>query len=163
MNKDQMEILYDKYHREVYLYAFSLCRNHHMAEDLMSDTFYKAFLSLEKGSSMKYWLFRVCKNLYLDFLKKKREVPSDGNLEKLLPHGENPLEKIITRDNEQQLYRALLALRASYQEVLVLYYFWGFSVAEIEVATEMKKSAVKTTLFRARKELRAVMEGENGL
>lgn len=50
---DQMEKLYIKYHKELYLYAFSLCKNHHLAQDLTSDTFFKAYLSLDDVNYIK--------------------------------------------------------------------------------------------------------------
>lgn len=64
MVTDDLENLYIKYHRELYLYAFSLCKNYHLAEDLTSDTFFKAMISLDEESSyIKYWLFRARKKL----------------------------------------------------------------------------------------------------
>lgn len=46
MKPDELERAYRDYSREVYLYALSLCRDPHEAEELTSDAFYKAFLSL---------------------------------------------------------------------------------------------------------------------
>ena len=48
MKPDELECAYHAYGREVYLYALSLCRDPHEAEELASDAFYKAFLSLEE-------------------------------------------------------------------------------------------------------------------
>ncbi len=56
---DQMEKLYIKYYRDVYLYALSLCKDHHLAQDLTAEAFYRAYLSVEETDYIKYWLFRV--------------------------------------------------------------------------------------------------------
>jgi len=158
---DQMEELYIKYHRELYLYAFSLCKNHHLAQDLTSDTFFKAYLSLDDVSYIKYWLFRVCKNLFLDYVKKNREYSSESILERLLTNNETPLDEIIDSEEKKHLYNLVINLNKSYKEVLVLYYFCDFSIKEISRAKNITEGAAKTMLFRARKKLKKAMEGEN--
>lgn len=77
MTKNSLEKLYRQYANEVYLYAFSLCKNHHDAQELVSDTFFKALISLkQEEEKFKYWLFRVCKNSWLDGIKKKKFLGS---------------------------------------------------------------------------------------
>ncbi|MCF6464620.1 RNA polymerase sigma factor [Clostridium sp. Cult2] len=159
----QMEKLYIKYHRELFLYAFSLCKNHHLAQDLTSDTFFKAYLSLDDVSYFKYWLFRVCKNLYLDFLKRDREYSSENNLEDTLSNSETPLDKIIESEEKKYLYKLVINLNESYKEIFILYYYCGFSLKEISKSRNITEGAAKTMLFRARKRLKEKLEGENGL
>ena len=158
-----MEELYIKYHRELYLYAFSLCKNHHLEQDLTSDTFFKAYLSLDDVSYFKYWLFRVCKNLYLDFLKRDRAYYSENILENILSNDQTPLSKIIESEKKKHLYNLVLNLQESYKEILILYYFCGFSLKEISISKNITDGAAKTMLFRARKRLKKEMEGENEL
>lgn len=160
---DQMEKLYIKYHRELYLYAFSLCKNHHLAQDLTSDTFFKAYLSLDDVDYIKYWLFRVCKNLYLDFLKLNRAYSSENLIENTLTNNETLLDKIIQSEESKDLYNLIINLRESYKEILVLYYFCDFSLKEISKAKNTTEGAAKTMLFRARRMLKKEMEGENEL
>lgn len=158
-----MEKLYIKYHRELYLYAFSLCKDHHLAQDLTSDTFFKAFLSLDDVNYIKYWLFRVCKNLYLDLLKQNREYSSENIIEKTLSNYETPLDKLIESEKNKYLYNSIINLNESYKEILVLYYFCGFSLKEISESRNTSEGSAKTMLFRARKRLKKEMGGENEL
>lgn len=153
-----MEKLYIKYHKELYLYAFSLCKNYHLAQDLTSDTFFKAYLSLDNKNHIKYWLFRVCKNLYLDFLKSNREYSSDNIIENTLTDNETPLDKIIQSEESRYLYNAIINMNESYKEILFLYYFGGFSLKEISRSSNTTEGAAKTMLFRARKKLKKEME-----
>ena len=155
---DQMEKLYIKYHKELYLYAFSLCKNHHLAQDLTSDTFFKAYLSLDNKNHIKYWLFRVCKNLFLDFTKLNREYSSSIIIENTLSNYETPLDKIIESEASKNLYNLIINLNQSYKEILILYYFCGFSLEEISKAGNTTEGAAKTMLFRARKKLKKEME-----
>jgi len=158
-----MEKLYIKYHRELYLYAFSLCKNHHLAQDLTSDTFFKAYLSLDDVSYIKYLLFRVCKNLYLDLIKKNREYASEIIQERTQLNNETPLDEIICSEENKRLYNHIISLKESYKEILILYYFCGFSIKDISKSKKYSESATKTMLFRARKKLKKEMEGENEL
>lgn len=164
MINDQLEKLYIKYYRELYLYAFSLCKNHHLAQDLTSDTFFKAYLSLDDDVEyFKYWIFRVCKNLYFDFLRKEKEYSSENKLENIIFNNETPLDKIIESEEKKRLYSLVINLRESYREILILYYYCGFSIEEISKSRDTTESAAKTLLFRARKKLKNALEGENEL
>jgi RNA polymerase sigma-70 factor (ECF subfamily) len=158
-----MEKLYIKYHRELYLYAFSLCKNHHLAQDLTSDTFFKAYLSIDDVSYFKYWLFRVCKNLYLDYLKRNNKYSSIDSLEATLYSDETPLDKMIETEEKKRLYQLIINLNESYKEILILYYFCGLSLKEISRSGNITEGTAKTMLFRARKKLKKELEGENEL
>ncbi len=161
MIHNQLEELYIKYHREVYLYAFSLCKDYHLAQDLTSDTFFKAMLSLDDNTSyIKYWLFRVCKNLFLDYIRKDKEFSETDSLESIMIIEETPLDKLIESEEKKQLYRMVMGLRPSYREILILYYYCDFTLAEITKATGLTEGAAKVLLFRARKKLKAQLEGE---
>lgn len=74
MKKDDLEQIYKAYYHEIYLYALSLCKNTLEAEEITSDTFYKALLCAEiQSDSIKYWLLRVCKNIFIDQARLKKE------------------------------------------------------------------------------------------
>lgn len=163
MINDEMEKLYIKYYRELYLYAFSLCKNYHLAEDLTNDTFFKAYLSIDNESYIKYWLFRICKNLYLDYLKKNREYCNEDIINLTLTNNETPLDKIIKAEEKKHLYNQVINLKKSYKEILILYYFCGFSIKDISRSKNITEGAAKTMLFRARKKLKKEMEEKNGL
>lgn len=163
MKNDMMEELYIKYSCELYLYAFSLCKNHHLAQDLTSETFFKAYLSLDDVSYFKYWLFRVCKNLYLDNIKGNKKYSSGVILEQTFSTKETPLDKIISSEEKRQLYKLIVKLNKSYKEILILYYFCNFSIREISKTKNISETAVKTTLFRARQKLKKEMEAQNEL
>lgn len=158
LTNNQLEELYNKYHRELYLYSLSLCRNHHQAEDLASETFFKALMSLDEDTPyIKYWLIRVCKNLFLDNVRKNKEYSSLN--EDLLVTDETPLDNLIDSDERKQLYRLVMELHPpSYREIIVLFYYCDFSLKEIAKTTGMTEGAAKTLLFRARKKLRTAME-----
>lgn len=74
MGNDELEKIYKSYYKELYIYAFSICKNHNLTEEIVSDTFFKAFLSIDNCEEhIKYLLMRVCKNLIFDYYKKISE------------------------------------------------------------------------------------------
>lgn len=161
MKNDELEALYKKYNSELYIYALSLCKNHHLSQDLVSDTFFKALLSMEnKQLYIKYWLFRVCKNLYLDYLRKNNRF-QDGEIdENKFIVEDNTLDKIILNEERRKIYYEVLNLQPSYKEIITLYYYCNFNLQEISTIIGASQGAARTLLFRARKKLKEVLEEE---
>lgn len=158
MRKDGLEKIYRQFSGEVYLYALALCQNPDLAEDLTSETFYKAMLSLDpKHGGIRYWLFHVCKNLFLDWCRKNRrqeafisaEIPLEGNL---------PLDMLLKEESRKALYRALLRLSETDRELLTLYYFLDCDIRQIATQLNRTAGAVKTGLSRARVRLKKQWE-----
>ena len=161
LKNNQLEEIYAKYHTEVYLYALSFCQNHYQAQDLVSDTFYKAMLALDESKDyIKFWLFRVCKNLYLDSVRKNRSNQSIDNYEHLLSNEETSLDKVINNEERIRVYYQVLKLPPSYKEIITLYYYCDFSLREISSTIDISEGAAKTLLFRARRRLKIALEAE---
>lgn len=161
MKKRALEIVYEKYSHQVYLYAFSLCKDHYLAQDLVSDTFFKALLSInDDNTKIKYWLFRVCKNLWLDNLKYRKHF-SNNPLDTLqISTEDNTLSKLIIDEQKRYLYIAILKLPPSSMELVILFYFCNMSLKDIAENLNMNPGAARTLLFRARQKLKTLLEEE---
>ena len=158
MKKDIIDRVYKKYYRDVYLYIYSLCKNHHEAEILVSDTFFKAILSLDgREVHLKYWLLRVGKNLWLDSLKKKPQLSIEDNH---IDQSKGPLDQLILNEAQRTVYEAIVGLSSQYKEILIYYYFNGFSLKEIAEMKKISPGAARTLLYRARIKLKAELKEE---
>ena len=76
---DTVEYLYETYRSDVYRYLLGMTRDPDLAEDLVSDTFCAALLSLDgfrEDGSVKNWLLTIARNKWLDHLRKRRPVSS---------------------------------------------------------------------------------------
>ena len=161
MQKKDMEKIYGMHYRELYLYAHSLCRNEEQAKDLTSETFYRAFVSFDmKEEKLKYWLFRVLKNLYFDEKRKKPWVLME-NIE--VPVEESPLTQLLKTEQRMVLYEKILLLPEEYSELLVLFYFSNFSVREIARMIGATEPGVKMKLMRAWNKLKGSLGNEEKL
>lgn len=156
--------LYRKYHREIYLYLYSLCKNRESAEDLLQETFLKAILSLsDNHSNVRAWLYMVARNLYFNYSKKEnRNILLDEMEDTLLEDTANEtLERLLTDERRRLLYKALRHLDERQREVLTLQYFGGLSQKEIAALLKMTPENIRILSYRGKKKLRVYME-ENG-
>lgn len=67
------EQLYSTYFNDVYLYILRLSRNEHVAEEITSDTFFKAMKSIDSfrgDCDVRVWLCQIAKNCYYSYIKK---------------------------------------------------------------------------------------------
>lgn len=163
MERDKLTEIYQKYYNDVYLYAFSLCQNSYLAEEIVSDTFYKAFLAIEAdGNTIKFWLLRVCKNCFIDRMRRNKwkdgrsieEIPEEVSQEK------DPLNCILKVEKNMKLYQAILDLPDAYREIVILFYFQNFSVFEISKLLKKNTGAIRMGLVRARQQLQAYLKEE---
>lgn len=144
-----------------YIYTFSLCQNKEMAEDIVSQSFEKAFLSLEDGKQdFKYWILVVCKNLWIDILRKNKHVWQGSFEVNQIASEEDTVKRILKKESYNQLYKAISRLPYKYREILILHYFSDISLTQIALLLGMKNSNVKTIICRARVKVKTYLEEE---
>ena len=161
MDNELLRQLYRKYQRELYLYLYSLCKNHELAEDLLQETFLKALLALPDGhTNMRAWLYMVARNLFFNYSKKEKqkavvEIPEEVPDEK----AGAMLEVLLAEERSRLLYRALQKLDTAKREVLLLQYFAGLSQRDIAAVLHLTPENVRVLAYRGKRELRSYMEG----
>lgn len=160
MNSDYISKFYEQYSKEVYLYTFSLCKNSHLAEDIMQEAFVRAILYLDDNHyNIKFWLFRVCRNLYIDYVRKNKII---SQLDILDLHIEDTsldvLKGIIKSESSLNLYNKVMSLPNTMKEVIVLFYYLEIPQNKIANIMNISNGAVRTLIYRARKHLRSIME-----
>lgn len=159
MKNAAFENLFKRYYNEAILYVCSLTHNLPLAEDIVQESFSRALTSIdEERDSFKYWLFKVCRNCFFDYLRKaKRVTPLETDL------SSDELELVsgvIQKEEYRALYRAIGMLGENYREAVLLYYFEGLSVSEIANIMDISPDNVKIRLFRSRVKLKEILEAE---
>ena len=166
MEKDVLERVYRRYTKEVYLYLYSLCHDHGLAEDLMQETFLTALCSLEIArEELLPWLLTVARNLYLDMWRREKRMRPQKDHDSCQGEADTAkrdgiLEWMIRREQNQRLYRAIQKLEAVEREAVVLYYFAGISQAEIGRILNLSYGNTRVILYRAKKKLKKLLDGE---
>ena len=154
----------------LYRYALRLTRNEKDAEDLLQDTFLRAYRFWEKykkGSNCKAWLFRIMKNQFLNRIDKSKRAPDQTSLddtEEWYLYGQlkdggaetvknDPAKIFEIKDWGEQIQEAIDRLPDEFKEPLVLYDGEGLSYQEISELLELPIGTVRSRLNRARKKL----------
>ena len=161
MKHDALEELYFRYHKEILLYLYSLCRNMQLSEDLCQDTFVKALLSLsDKHKNVRAWLYLVARNLFLNSARdRKRETADEDIPERSVD--DDMLDNMITAERSKLLYMAMQKLAPQKREILVLQYWGGLSQKEIAAVLKLSPENVRVLGYRGKKDLKKILE-ENG-
>ena len=158
MDAALLEELYRKYHDPALLYCLSLCGNEQLAQDLVADSFVKAYLTLPADPpSFRYWLLRVCKNLWFDHLQREKRL-TFTEPEDTLTDGTTPETAYIQKEERRCLWKAINALSPLDRELLTLYYFSDVPLQEAAMLLNKSYPAVRQRMTRLRQTLKQQME-----
>ena len=161
MKSDIIDLLFSQYYNEALLYTVSLCRNRTVAEDIVSNAFFKALtMSDDSIRDFKPWLLTVCRNEFISLCRKNSRFTGEEIPEDYADSREDVIEHIIRREEYRSLYRAIALLPEAQREAVTLFYFSGLSVKSISEITGKSETNTKVLLCRARDKLRKIMEEE---
>ncbi|NTU52226.1 MAG: sigma-70 family RNA polymerase sigma factor [Chlorobiaceae bacterium] len=155
----------------LYNYALHLTMNPDDAEDLVQETYlkaYKFFNSFERGTNCKAWLFKILKNNYINKFRKNSREPGkvDYDLIKDFYHTIKDVQSDTTEAESDffhsllhdEIYQALQSLPEEFREVIQLCDIEGFTYEEIANMVESPIGTVRSRLYRGRKLLRNKLE-----
>lgn len=147
-------------------YIYSIVNNITVAEDLTEETFVKLFTKKPKNkgtASFKTWLYAIGRNLALDWRRKNPQgkyisIDEIRNLESDV----RELTELYCMDEERKAVReALNHINPDYRNVLLLFYFEDFDVAEIAKILKKTKKNTSVLLHRAKNALKNQLQKEN--
>ena len=155
----------------LYNYALHLTMNPDDAEDLVQETYLKAyrfFNSFERGTNCKAWLFKILKNNYINRFHKNSKEPGkvDYDLIKDFYHSIKDVQSDTSEAESdyfhsllhEEVYQALQSLPEEFREVIQLCDIEGFTYEEIANMVESPIGTVRSRLYRGRKLLREQLE-----
>lgn len=157
MERNELERIYLKYHKQLWLYALSLSGCVSDADDLVQSVFLKAFLSYRPGGSIRYWLVKVMQNEYFNLYKSRKKL--DGSeLPELPAEGPDILDGIIENEEKRQLMTQIMGLETRQKSVMMSSIYFGLEDAEIAESLGITKENVRKLRSRAREKIRRGME-----
>ena len=154
------EALVNALHGDLFRYAYWLTHDKHVAEDLVQETFLRAWRSLDSlkdEKAAKSWLITILRRENARRFERKRFD--------MIEYEEASVMDTKTISNEQEIenhwLREKIALMPEeYREPLVLQVIGGFSGEEIADLLSLNKNTVMTRLFRARNQLKDALDEE---
>lgn len=163
MHHDEWKLIYETYAKALYLYALSLTGNTQDAEDLLQETFVKAFLSYESTGSIKYWLIIVLRNEFYNLMRKRKRETLESEqsvLDKTAIFEADILDKIILNEERRQLYLAIRTLPITMREVLMESTYLHMKDNEIAKLHNLTPENVRQIRSRAKKKLIEILKEE---
>ncbi len=154
------EALVRTLHGDLYRYAYWLCHDKHIAEDLVQETFLRAWRaldSLKDEKAAKPWLITILRRENARRFERKRFEMSE--------YEENAITDTLSTSTEQEienywLREKIAAMPEEYREPLALQVLGGFTGEEIATMLSLNKNTVMTRLFRARNQLKDILDKE---
>ncbi|WP_243525112.1 sigma-70 family RNA polymerase sigma factor [Bacillus pseudomycoides] len=157
---EQLVSLYqDQLYRTAYLYV----QNKEDALDVVQETVYKAYLSIEQLKKPNYfltWLTRILIHNAYQLLGEKKKVKKIEDGREAGTYGGMP-NKLYQIEQNIDLQGAIQRLDKNYQTVIILYYYYDFSINQIAWQMNIPQGTVKTYLHRARKSLKKLLGGSD--
>ena len=161
MEHEEWKDIYEIFYKPMLLYALSLTKNMHDAEDLIQETFIKAFLSYERTENLKYWLVTVLKHEYYNlYRKRKREILSEEILI-IEDKQEDDLDKLIRNEERRLLFQEIQKLPIREKEILMESIYFHLSDSEIARMHKISNDNVRKIRSRAKQKLMKRLEGES--
>ena len=159
----EFEQIYNTYFKSVYLYVMQLSGNEHIAEEITSDTFFKAINSIDKfrgECDIRVWLCQIAKNTYFSYLKNNKKVLGIDEFDiQNIASSENLMDAKISEQEETRLIRKILHdVSDPYKEVFMWRVFGELSFKEIGNLYGKTDNWACVTYHRARKMIQSRLE-----
>ncbi|MBR3863282.1 MAG: RNA polymerase sigma factor [Clostridia bacterium] len=163
----EFEQLYHTYFNDVYLYILRLSGNEHIAEEITSDTFFKAMRSIGSfrgDCDVRVWLCQIAKNCYYSYVKKRSrtQYTEEAEMQAIPDPTPSVADEYARRDEIEQIQKALHGVCEPYREVFMWRVYAGLSFKQIGGIFGKSENWACVTYHRARKMIKKELEGKNG-
>ena len=156
---------------ELYAAAVRLTRNPADAEDLLQETYlraYRAFASFEEGTNLRAWLYRILTNAYINVYRKRQREPQTVSTDdvdewylydQLAERGREPSAEteVLERLPDEEVQAALQSLPEQFRLAVLLADVEGFSYKEIAEILDVPIGTVMSRLHRGRRALEKLL------
>lgn len=154
----------------LYRTALRLTKNAADAEDLVQETYVKAYRfwnKYEPGSNCRAWLFRIMTNVFINEYRSRSRSPvstSSDELDDRFLYGsgvgalDDPEQQMFSKAFNEDVVRAIESLPSDFRLVVVLSFIERFSYKEIAAITGLHLGTVKSRLHRGRRIMQKRLE-----
>lgn len=161
-DKTAFGYLVDAYQRPVYNLAYRMLNNSGEAEEAAQEVFIRAYTKLHMYNpdhKFSTWILSITSNYCIDLIRKRRALllsidePLPAHPALQSDRIEGPEAQAVIGEREEMVQQLLQTLPEDYREAVVLRYWYEMSYEEIADTMDTTVSAIKSRLFRARRQL----------
>ena len=157
---EEFEKIYRRYFNDVFLFLKKLSKDESIAEEIASETFFKAMRSIDNfrgETDVRVWLCQIAKNCYFSYLKKQRRIENIDYID--FPDNKDTIEEqILKQYDAMQIHLLLHNLTEPYKEVFMLRVFGELSFKQIADIFQKTDNWACVTYHRARNKILMQME-----
>lgn len=156
----EFEQIYTTYFRDVYLYIRRLSNSEHIAEEITSETFFKAMKSIDSfrgDCSIRVWLCQIAKNCYYSYIKKADRTECIDNVE-IAEQGASFEERLFRHDTAMQIQKILHDVPEPYKEVFMWRVYAELSFKQIGQIFGKSENWACVAYHRARNKIKEKLE-----
>lgn len=165
--------LLKRYERGIYNMIYQMVKNREETEDLVQETFIKAFNALDSYNdqfAFSTWLYKIAFNNCIDSIRKKKlkTYPLDKPIktkegqvqQEIRDDSTSPEKEILFAEKRKQINEAIGCLPERYKQVIILRHKEERSYEEISEMMKIPLGTVKARIFRAREMLKRCLQEE---
>ena len=156
----EFEQIYTTYFRDVYLYIRRLSNSEHIAEEITSETFFKAMKSIDSfrgDCDIRVWLCQIAKNCYYSYIKKADRTECIDNVE-VAEQGASFEERLFRHNTAMQIQKILHEVPEPYKEVFMWRVYAELSFKQIGQIFGKSENWACVTYHRARNKIKEKLE-----
>ena len=161
--EEEFEKIYIRYFNDVYLFLKKLSKDESIAEEITSETFFKAMRSINNfrnETDVRVWLCQIAKNCYFSYLKKQQRIENIDDID--FPDNKDTIEEqLLKQCDAMKIHLLLHDLAEPYKEVFMLRVFGELSFKQIADIFQKTDNWACVTYHRARNKILEQMEANN--
>jgi RNA polymerase sigma-70 factor (ECF subfamily) len=145
-------VIYDYYSQRLYSFIFYRVGHKEIAEDILSDTFFKAWKgigTIEVVETFAGWLYRIAKNNIIDYYRIKESTVDLAQVEEFLRDESDPVDNLNLSFDQKQLVELIQTLPQDQQHVVRYRFFEDMSISEISQILDKSEGAIRVIQHRA--------------
>lgn len=163
-DKDAFGRIYSEYYLRIFRYCQFNLRDKALAQDLVQETFLRAWKSIGKysdknGGTMQAFLFKIARNLIIDQSRKKKtakleeweNLPEEADLE----------GKIDAKEDTKRIWAALDELHEVEKQIIILRYFEDLPFEDVSKILKIKEGALRVRVHRILEKLKGHLESSS--
>lgn len=165
-------VLFELFHERIFQIAFFMTKDRFTAQDIMQETFLKAFKhtnDVKDGKIVGAWLSVIATNTAIDFLrarKRRNEIAVGDNIEDI--NAPDFVLSDVAQEVEltlglESLHQGMDKLSLEHRQVLILRYGVDLSYKEIADMLGVTEGTIKSRIHRAKEHLRSILQNDTQL